>query len=488
MKKKQDFKVLLISVKEKLTNMGCENPPLGLLNIAGYLVAKDVIPKKNIKIIDTYYDDPITEIRKFKPNLVGISTITPFYLLARKYATIIKNEFPEVKIILGGSHISSDSTVLDLPFDLGVIGEGEETFLEIIEYFQKNFVSREKDLKAIPGIIFRTKKRKTVLTLKRPLITNLDSIPILDWSFLPRARTFFDQTILSRNSYISCKSVSLYTSRGCPYHCTFCAYNNVWGMSKVRFFSTKYFGESIYKWYWEEGVEAFCILDDTFATTKNRVKELIEELRQKQLLGKIYFYKIFIRANLVDEEMSRLLEILGVTSVFIGIESGSQKVLDFLKKKSLRLTEVRKCIKLLGDRDIKVMGSFMFFSPGEGRADIKKTVKFIKWFAKQRNAIDVNVCITTPYPGTEIWEMEETKLLSVDRERYLKLVQIKSDNQQEEIFYLNRLTKEECLKIWRKVVKISSNLEKKWLLIQNKSRYVDKVKSLWNKVGVFLKS
>lgn len=454
------MKIAFVAVKKRTSEQDSKYPPLGLLSIASYLVSKKIIKKREVKIIDTFYEDPVKSLRHFNPDIIAFSTITPFYHLARDYAERVAKEFKNAKIVIGGFHISSVPKTLETPFQIGVFGEGEIAFAELVRLFKKRKKFKKEDLLKIKGTVFLDEKGNLFLAPKRSLVRPLDKLPPVDWTLLPKKRIAIDHTIYHEEKPIALKTTYIYTARGCPYQCPFCAYNVVWGQKVVRNFNPKYVGEELERLYKKFGIKGFRILDDTFGLSKKRIKELINELTKRKLLGKIYFFQVFIRADLVDRETSNLLKKLGVVSVFVGMESGSQKILDFLKNRTLTVSQIKKSVKLLGKDKINVSGSFMLFSPQETKGDLDKTIELIKWFANQNNALDITTCVTTPFPGTKLWQIAEKEKIVATNDLTWKKTGEVEDEEIKGVFFKNNLSLQECEQIWKKAKKISLKLEK----------------------------
>lgn len=163
--------------------------------------------------------------------------------------------------------------------------------------------------------------------------------------------------------------------------------------------SAKYVAEEIQLLYEEYGVEAIAIVDDLFIANKKRVAEIVKELEQRKLLGEIKFL-VDGRANLIDNEILSMLKKMGVAQVSIGFESGSERVLHFLKKDSVTLKQNLDCIKQISAAGFGIYGQFMVGSPGETEQDILQTIELMKNPA----ITTAHVSVTTPLPGTELWD------------------------------------------------------------------------------------
>ncbi len=135
---------------------------------------------------------------------------------------------------------------------------------------------------------------------------------------------------------------------------------------------------------------------------KKRIQSIIEELEKRKILGNVYFIAMF-KADLVDDEMCILLKKLGVKALNFGFESGSQKILSYLKKDKLRVDQIKNAIRICKKHNMKVFGSLMFGSPGETIDDMQETLNLIN-FMKKEKVDGVWAFITSPFPGTELWK------------------------------------------------------------------------------------
>jgi len=368
------------------------SPPLGLGYIASYL--RKYGNFNDIVIIDK--EDPIKGIKKEKPDIVGISSVTAEFQEAKRVATRIKSKF-DIPTIIGGIHISMLPNSLTKFFNIGVIGEGEQTMLELIQLYEKFGEFKKNRLKKIDGIVFHETK-KTFITKPRKFIRPLDLIPF-------PARDLFKMRkyyLIPRNiPQIVGKLVigtHMIPSRGCPYRCAFCASPNFWEI--VRFHSAEYVVEEIKELIEKYKIEYVSFFDDLFIASKERLKKVVKLIKEERINEKVKF-GLWGRTNFITDEMCKLLKEMGVDTIGFGFESGSEKILNYLKKGTTTIKNNLRAVKLCKKYGFNIHGTFIIGSPYETKKDIELTFKFIK-----NNPIEQsNVYILTPFPGTEVWEL-----------------------------------------------------------------------------------
>lgn len=403
------MRLLLIEAINRRRKIGRSFLSFGLGYIASYL--KKHIPSLEIRIINHTI---VETLSSFKPDMVGISSVTQNYGIAKEIAHMCKNE--SYLVVMGGRHITALPESLDSYMDLGVIGEGEETMREIVNLMEKDGFDRGK-LKNINGIAYRDSNGLINFTPGRQLFPVLDEIP------------YPDRDLLGLDN-----RTAMITSRGCPYKCIFCSSASMW--PNVRYFSAEYVvGEIklLYEKYKSHYIE---IWDDLFIANKQRLREIIVLLRQEGLLGKIEFC-FAVRANLINEEMARLLKEMNVVMATMGLESMSEPVLYYLKANVL-VEQNEKAVEMLNRFGIKAGASFIIGSPQETEDDILRTLNFVRGGRLER----ATVYPLTPLPGTPVWEYAKLKGLVSDDMDWNKLDVDFKGNLNDNIIVSERLSRE----------------------------------------------
>ena len=348
-------------------------------------------------------------IKATSPKLIGFSCMTPHILNAAYLASIVKNNFPEIKTVAGGAHPSAipEQTLREFPqFDLVVVGEGENTLLELA---QRLICS--KGINDVAGIAFND-KGKINLSPPRMPIEDLDKIPFPDRSFLPMR--MYKKSHVSKGfsrSFLRVAEVTI--SRGCPYQCIFCA-SKVVHSCKIRFRSIENITKEIEKLVDDFKIEHISFLDDTITIRKDILSAVCGYLRMKKIT-----FDCFTRVDHVDDDTIKLMAGSGCKKISFGIESGSQKILRLIKK-GTTVSQAREAFRLCRKHKIaKIEGSFMIGShPDEDREDIELTRKLIFEVCPDILAI----FIVVPYPGTELNRMlKERKFLNNENWQDFKL-------------------------------------------------------------------
>lgn len=334
------------------------------------------------------------EIKKFiereKPEVVGITCPSPTMDHVLKICEIIKKEINANCItVVGGIHptVLPYETIKNPFIDFLVAGEGEITFYELIKALKE----KNDDFAEIDGLYFK-QNNKIVANKPRQLIVDLDTIPF-------PARDLFNLEL-----YYSAptKKVSneragpLLTARGCAFNCTHCISHRMWGRNP-RFRSVQNIVAEMEECINRFGIREFNMIDDTFTLNEKRAMEICEEI-----IGRKWniSWVAMTRVNAISEKLAEKMKEAGCKKVLFGLESGSQKVLDLMRKQAT-IEMARKAVEMVNKQKMLVQASFMIGNVGETEETIQETIEF----AKSLPLDNATFFITSPYPGTDLYEV-----------------------------------------------------------------------------------
>lgn len=364
---------MLVSVCNPTNWRDVRSPSLGLAYLASSIRKNLPGIKFSFRIVNK---NILSEANKFHPHLIGLSTFSPSF----QYAIHYINEFAvrEIPIILGGPHISALPHCLPKNATAAVLGEGEVTFTELVKTALDGPLTPSK-LSSIKGIAFWDKDT-LIETEARPRIQNLDilSLPARD--------------LIPIHPY-----TSMITSRGCPYRCTFCITSPFW--DTVRYHSPEYVGDEVEMLVQKFKVKFISFYDDLFIGKQERLAEIIHILEKRGLLGKISF-SCNARADLINDKLIWLLVRLGVKYVTMGLESGDDETLKYLKGEDITVSQNQHAIQILQKNGVKINAYFIIGSPLETQEKLDRTYNFIR----KANIDLISVNCLTPFPGTPVWE------------------------------------------------------------------------------------
>lgn len=363
------------------------SPPYGLACVSSALKSNGF----EVKLYDARANelnkkDILELIKAESPEIIGFSVASCNLSVINSFLPEIKKELPNVKIIYGGPHptVEPISTLQNKYVDYIVIGEGDYTAPELWKAIQDNI-----PLFSIKGIAFKN-NGKVVVTERRELVKNLDSLPMADWDSLPIEK-YFGQMSTKKNH------IKLPASRGCPFQCTFCAVHNILG-SQHRRRSPQSIIEELTYLYDNFGVRDVEFADSTLNVNNEWLKELCNELIKMNEKRKI-IWDCNVRSNGINKELVQLMKKAGCVGGYKGFESGSPKMLKLMKKGET-VEDYKKLVNIFNEVGIRLLGSFIIGMPGETKETIHETLEF----AKEIKIFNASFNTPTPFPGTELYE------------------------------------------------------------------------------------
>jgi anaerobic magnesium-protoporphyrin IX monomethyl ester cyclase len=373
----------------KFSGAGSTQPTYGLACL-GAIAKKEGV---DVFIIDASAESltvekTLGEIMEYAPDVVGISSTTVGIVASGDLAGRIKQIRPETLTIIGGCHVTAipEVTLSEfIGFDVGVIGEGEVTFMELLKSVKENGAPPE----TLIGAAIRQNGHIRV-NPRRPLIQNLDELPLPAWRLLRGFPGTFRPSP-ARMKRFPCASVVF--TRGCPNQCHFCD-RSVFG-NKVRSFSPAYAVNMLKDLRYNFGVKEILIEDDTFIISRNRIEVFCERLIAEKI---DITWSCLGRGDRVTPELLKLMKRAGCWHISYGVESGDQKILDAMKKGE-DLSQIKDAVRWSREVGLKTKGFFMVGFPGE----TKNSLRLTKELALQLPFDDISVMQLTPFPGTAIY-------------------------------------------------------------------------------------
>ncbi len=378
---------------EGMKNSAGHTIPLNLAYLSSYLKSK---LNCEVKMLDCEadglgYKEIEERIRDYEPEIIGITTLTPPMKHVLKITGISKKINPNCKVVLGGVHPTAlpEQTLKETGAHFIVLGEGEETFYELVKGLVENTLSPEK----IDGLCFKNDAGKVIKNKEREFVKNLDDLPFPDRDLFDLAKYYSAPTKRVSDEKIA---TPILTSRGCAFRCVHCVSEVLWHRT-IRFRSVENVISEIEECVNKYGIREFNILDDTFTLNKGRVLEFCKSVADKNL--RIYWI-CFSRVNTIDQEMVESMKKAGCKKISFGLETGSQKVLDLMNKDTT-LEMGRHAVSIVRKSEMQVHASFMFGNLGETKDTIKETIKF----AKSLDLDNATFFITAPVPGTYLFKV-----------------------------------------------------------------------------------
>jgi radical SAM superfamily enzyme YgiQ (UPF0313 family) len=366
--------------------------PLSLLSIASPLIRNG----SNVIIIDSNFGEKFEDKKIYldKVICIGISAMTGYQIKdGLNFAKFIKKRKKDIPIVWGGVHVSllPEQSIKNSLVDIIVVGQGELTFLELVEHFKN-----KKGLENIPGILY--KKNDGVIKTKERPFTDINEFPPVLYNLLNMS-LYFDETkskkLRSSDAFLGKQNRFLYycSSVGCPYRCKFCASSKMTG-GRWTGLSVKRVVNEVERLVKKYKINSLQFCDAEFFIHPKRAKEIAQCFIDKKLNIR---WKAQVRANSFDnfdDNMMQTLKKSGYTHVEIGVESGSQRMLDYINK-NITIEQVIRCAKKIKKYDMFSSFCFVFGFPTETKQDMKKSFRLASKLKE--------ILFFDPYPAVPLY-------------------------------------------------------------------------------------
>jgi radical SAM superfamily enzyme YgiQ (UPF0313 family) len=409
---------MVASIHKALDHKREARPLLGILSVATYL--KNRRPDLELKFIDgraeeLTFADVAERVREYQPDLVGLTCLTFNYYDTLRTARIVKEVWPAAKVCVGGWHATlyPNETLVQTDVDYVVFGEGERTFLELV-----NALEHGRDPVGVPGLGFKANGEAVLnasrptedaprsppdraaglpitlhgergqpaqLTVNevRPVDKELDTIDFPDFDLVDIGRY---SHILDRGFDVT---LPMESSRGCPYACTFCDIRR----TQFRYRSPKLIVDEMERWT-HKGVRSFFFVDDNITVHKPRALALFEEIIRR---GLDVEFKVSSRIDRLDDEVMEAMKRAGVSRVSVGIETSNQKYLDLMQKE-ITVAQIEDCLARANKIGLPVFAFMMLGLPGQTRQEMLAEADFLK----KHKVEYASFSVLTVYPKTEL--------------------------------------------------------------------------------------
>lgn len=416
-----------LNVYKNIKKLDCAYPT-GLLSISAYL--KKNIPEANIKILDfnavmnqvakrkkekkesfegynlqDLLREGLSSLKGFDPDIIGISTLfCSNYLDLKPLAAFLKKECDKSLIVCGGHLASAIYERIfkdDIEIDAVGFGEGEVPLLELARAVLAK--DQKRYLALSPSWVTKEKCSDGRTFIPRNnVIVNLDEIPPFDLGMLVDPGAYFNSTkyFFVIETMQDKKEMFIFSTRGCPYGCIFCASQNVHG-NQVRYYSVERIKKDIDYYKEEYNVSRFVFYDDHFLINKSRAIEIMDYITSKGLMAEIPTPAFFS----IDKDIAAAMKRSGIREVNITIESGNENTLKDIMHKPGTLKKANEAVEFLHEQGIVTVSNILIGLPGETKESIDKGLEYllttnINWF---------QCFVTAPLPGSELYKICKEK-------------------------------------------------------------------------------
>ncbi len=368
-------------------------PHMGILSIAGMLQKYGF----ECEFVDAFnfqlsIEETVSRVISSTPDFVAVTSNSSNIFYAKKVIEKLRERI-EVPIIIGGQHASNMplQVMKNIAVDYAIIGEGDFAMLQLLQALQAG-----EDISGIAGIVYRNIREEVIIN-DALVVKDLSELPSRAWNLI-NLRDYCP----SDGSHIYKPAISTMMQRGCPLACIYCGVNSIF-KHKVRQHSLEFLEQEL-QYFKENGIVDIQFWDSVFTFNQEWAIEASKIIKKYG-----FAWNCIGRLDHVNEDLLRLMKDCGCYEIGYGVESGTQKSLDLMKKKQ-NLEDVKKIVALTKKIGIKVKCFFLVGFSWETREDIQKT--FDLAFEMMPHFVAFSIC--APYPGAPMWNQFSEKYESVD--------------------------------------------------------------------------
>lgn len=388
-------RIALLTTPKRMKQQGF---PLGLMYLASSL---RVSGNHHASIIDTKadamtVDDSVDILKQYNPDYIGITGMTYEAGDVHKMADVYKQVFNNTPVIIGGPHPTSSphEAISDTNIDFLIMGEGEESFADLINAIELNL-----DFSRIPGLGYRENGEVIIVPRQPPRRKTLDELPFPAWDLIDvdKYMNFTRQSVV----YAHPRYATIFTSRGCPYQCIYC--HPVFG-KKWQKRSPENILEEMNFLYNNYGIREFHFADDNFNLDHDRAERICDLIVESGLNVHLSFPN-GLRGDILTVGLIAKLKQAGCFMISFAVETATPRLQKYLKK-NINFEKIKSAIDESARQGILCNGFFMIGFPGENRQEINETLKF----AWKSNLHTASFYTVNPFPGTELFEMTRDRI------------------------------------------------------------------------------
>jgi anaerobic magnesium-protoporphyrin IX monomethyl ester cyclase len=373
-------------------------PSLGILSLAAYLREAGV----RVDVVDLTFERSARPVanraRSVEPHIIGVHTKSLTQLRALEIARIARSQ-GAVAVAGGPDAASRPDLYLDGGFDAVATGEGEATLLDAA-----GRVARGESLAGTPGLVVGAVGHR-VVGPPRPFLRPLDRLPMPAWDLID-----MDGYLGRWERRVGERRMAVLTSRGCPFDCSWCS-KPTFGRSFRQMSPGRVIDElRLLKDRYRVDYVRFC--DDVFGIHRPWIESLLDEMETADLKLK---FECLARVDLLKPDLLKRMRAIGLARVYVGVESGSQKMLDLMNR-GTRLAQVERAAQSLRENGVSQFWFLMLGYPGETVEDIEATLQLFRRFSPE----EYSVSIAVPIPGTRFYESVKDYLKTAGRGRRAK--------------------------------------------------------------------